>query len=116
MKSIHPNSVSAYWQGRLELFGKRHQKVIAALRAARSPLTDREVMIACGFSDPNAVRPRITELVDAEIVLEVDAVTCPVTRKTVRRVKLATREAQSELPLAELLTPAVSAELNRRAS
>lgn len=111
MNSIHPNSIAAYWEGRLDLFGKRHQQVLRALRLARGPLTDREVMIALGFSDPNAVRPRITELVDAGVLVEVDSVECPVTGKRVRRVKAATREAQAEFALDDVLTPAVLSSL-----
>jgi hypothetical protein len=110
-KSIHPNSVAAYWQGRLDLFGKRHQQVLRALRAARGPLTDREVMIALGFGEPNAVRPRITELIDAGVLVEVDSVECPMTRKRVRRVKAATRSVHAEFALEEVLTPAVRAKI-----
>jgi len=101
VNSIHLNSIAAYWQGRDDLFGKRHQKVLAVLRASSSSLTDREVMVRCGFSDPNAVRPRITELVSAEIVVEVGSVACPVTGKTVRLVKLAKpRPAQLDFDVA----------------
>ena len=99
MKAIHPNSVAAYWEGRTDQFGKRTQAIIGVLRNARGPLTDREVMTALRFSDPNAVRPRLTELVDAGLAIQVCDVRCPVTGKTVRLVKLATRETQRELQL-----------------
>ena len=99
MNSIHPNSIAAYWEGRTDQFGKRTQAIIGVLRNARGPLTDREVMTALRFSDPNAVRPRLTELVDAGLVIQVGDVRCPVTGKTVRLVKLATRETQRELQL-----------------
>jgi predicted transcriptional regulator len=115
MKAIHPNSVAAYWQGRDDLFGKRLQKVIAALRASRDPLTDREVMVRLGFADPNAVRPRISELVDAGIAQETGRVLCPVTRKTVRFVRLApAREVQADFFLKEVLTPALLRKINQK--
>ncbi len=111
MKAIHPNSVAAYWTGSLDLFGKRHKKVLEALRAARGPRTDREVMVACGFADPNSVRPRITELLEAGILWESGSVECPVTRREVRLVALATREAQAEFALGDVLTTRVLEEL-----
>ena len=98
MSGIHPNSVQAYWQGDVSLFGKRHQQVIAALRAMGAA-TDREVMLRLGFQDPNSVRPRITELVEQGVIIEVGSATCPVTHKTVRIIKLAAREAQAEFDL-----------------
>ena len=106
MNGIHPNSVRAYWEGRDELFGKRHQKVIAALRRSGTS-SDREVMIACGFADMNSVRPRITELIEVGIVEPHGDIICPVTKKRVRLVRLAKREAQAEFDLGSALTPKV---------
>jgi hypothetical protein len=115
VKSIHPNSVLAFWQGRDDLFGKRHQKVIAVLRTHTYAMTDRMVMNACGFFDPNAVRPRITELVEAGVVVEAGNTECPITHKTVRLVKLAKpKPAQAEFQLGDVVTPAVVETLNQR--
>lgn len=114
MNAIHPNSVLAYWQGNDELFGKRHQKVIACLRRSLGQ-TDREVMIALGFGDMNAVRPRISELVEAGIVVEVGNTVCPITKKRVRLVSLAKpKPAQAEFELGAVITPAVVETLNQR--
>ena len=113
---MHPNSVQAYWEGSIELFGKRHKQVIQTLRACRVPMTDREVMTACGFADPNQVRPRLTELVEAGIVEEVGTTICPITHKTVRLAKLAKREVQAEFDLGDVLTPRVMQTINRKAS
>ena len=110
MKTIHPNSVAAYWEGREELFGKRHRIVLAIFRAARGPLTDREAMLAAGKTDPNFVRPRITELIAAGILDEVGSTVCPITRKTVRRVALHVRETQRELTFPEAVVEAILAE------
>lgn len=49
-----------------------------------------------GFPEPNAVRPRITELIAAGFLQEVGEKRCPVTRKTVRVVDVP-RPAQREL-------------------
>ena len=115
MNRIHSNSVASYWQGSLDLFGKRHQQVIRALRASALPMTDREVMIALGFSDPNCVRPRLSELIDAGLAYECGDRECPVTRKRVRLVRLVTREAQAEFEMGEVLTEKVIDDLRRKA-
>ena len=97
------------------MFGKRTQLVVAILRASAGPMTDREVMVRAGFTDPNAVRPRITELVDAKIAMECkESVTCPVTKKTVRLVKLVPRAVQTEFDITRAITPEVVATLNER--
>ncbi len=80
------------------MFSKREQLCIAALRR-RQPLTDREVMIACGFSEPNQVRPRLTALKDAGVIVECGSTKCPVTSKTVRLVRMAPKEQQTDLPI-----------------
>ncbi len=106
---IHEHSILAYWEGREDLIPKRTRLVVGVLRNARGPLTDREVMTSLGFVDPNAVRPRITELVDAGIASEVDRVECPITRKTVRRVKLVRLKAEPEFDFVRTLAPVVNA-------
>ena len=116
MRSIHPNSVAAYWQGNEELFGQRHQKVIAALRASAISLTDREIMIRCGFTDMNAVRPRITELIDCGIAIPCGSIECPITHKTVRKVQLRKFEPQPQFEMTEILTPSVVAKLSQRSA
>lgn len=83
---MHPNSLLAYHQGRTDLFSKRQQGVLAVL--AKGPATDREIMIALERTDPNAVRPRVTELLAAGVLEEAGQRTDPMTRKTVRIVKL----------------------------
>lgn len=117
MKTIHLNSITAYWQGRTDLFNKRHRLIIGIFQSAHSPITDREAMIAARAADPNFVRPRITELIEAGILEESGSRVCPVTGKTVRLVKLRVRETQRELALApEQVATVAAGVVERRAS
>lgn len=84
MPGVHANSITAF-HGEQPKLSKRAKAVLAWIEE-HGPHTDREVMAGMGFTEPNAVRPRITELVDARHLEEVGNVTCPVTGKTVRRV------------------------------
>ena len=81
---IHANSIQAYHAEKPKL--SRRATAILAYITEHGPHTDREVMRGMGFAEPNAVRPRITELVDAGLLMEVGDVTCPTTHKRVRRV------------------------------
>lgn len=83
---MHANSLSAYHSEEVKL-SKRAEAVLAWIQL-HGPHTDREVMQGMGFAEPNAVRPRITELIDAGRLMEVGDVRCPVTGKTVRRVDI----------------------------
>lgn len=81
--AMHPHSVQAYREERPALQA-REREVLEVVRTF-GPMTDREVMECCGYREPNAVRPRITGLIDAGLLVEHDRVRCPVTGKTVRR-------------------------------
>lgn len=61
--------------------------------AAHGPATDREVMRGLGFVEPNAVRPRISELIDARLVVECGERVCATTGQRVRVVRAALAEA-----------------------
>lgn len=84
----HPNSTAALageqQNGRL---GRRAEAVLAALRTCASPPTDRDLAEKLGFADLNAVRPRITELIELGLVVEMPSIACPVTGKTVRTTR-----------------------------
>jgi hypothetical protein len=62
----------------------RTQAILAVYRGSMAPLTDREVAERLGFTEMNAVRPRITELIKAQLVTEVYDVPDHVTGKKVR--------------------------------
>lgn len=83
--NTHSNSVESFaGERRNGRIGRRSEAVLLALRSLPTPPTDRQVAEALGFVDLNAVRPRITELIEAGLAVEVGAVSCPVTGKTVR--------------------------------
>ena len=60
---VHKHSAEAYHQA-LPGLNSRSLLILAWLRQ-HGPATDRQVMRGMGFSEPNAVRPRLTELIDA---------------------------------------------------
>ena len=64
----------------------RRAAAILAWLAAHGPATDREVMRGLGFVEPNAVRPRISELIDAGLVAECGERVCATTGQRVRVV------------------------------
>ena len=108
---MHANSLLAFHQGKQELFSKRELEVLVALRKLGSA-TDREVMIACDFTDMNSVRPRLTELIKDGVIEECGMKMDPVTDRQVRLVRvkadprLPRRERTSQvwldLPLAQI--------------
>ncbi len=89
-QAVHEHSIAAYSQGEAT-FSRRALQVLAWIRA-NGRASDRQVMEGLGFREPNAVRPRITELIDRGALLEVGSTTCPVTGKTVRLVNLPARQ------------------------
>lgn len=85
VRRVHPNSAQAYHDSAPEL-SERAAAVLAVYRRATHPLTDRDVKDALGFSDMNAVRPRITELVESGLLRECGRVKDSITGKMVRVV------------------------------
>lgn len=86
MTGVHANSIAAYRAEETKL--SRRALTILAWITEHGPHTDRQVMQGMGFTEPNSVRPRITELIDAGKLMEVGDVTCPVTGRNVRRVDI----------------------------
>lgn len=87
---IRQHSIEAYHQERPKL--SRRALAVLDWIELHPKVTDREVMRGLGFSDMNAVRPRVTELIEAGRLVEVGERVCPVTRKTVRTVDLSLDE------------------------
>lgn len=92
---MHRHSLDAYLAEKLRLSERARTIYLWVLEHGRA--TDREIMRGLGFTDPNKVRPRVTELVDACLLAEVAERRDPETGKTVRVVDL--RKHQWELEL-----------------
>jgi len=88
-RKLHRNSMDAYHaRGAGRSRSKRTRLIVDYLRVA-GPSTDRQVMRGLELPDMNAVRPRITEAIDAGFLREVDSVRCDVTGRPVRVVEVA---------------------------
>jgi len=86
--NVHINSLKAYHTEHDKL-SKRARAIHEFLQLHAGPYTDRQIMGFMGFTEPNAVRPRITEMVKVGLLHEVGDVKCSVTNKTVRLVQAA---------------------------
>jgi len=93
---IHDNSREAFHEEHDKL-GRRAQAVLDWVKA-HGPCTDRDVMRGLGFTDGNAVKPRISELVQRGLLEELHTkAICPITHKRVRLVRAATEPKQQEM-------------------
>lgn len=88
-KNVHFNSMEAYHMGRHELFSRRQRAILGALEDIGSG-SDREICNHLKLPDMNAVRPRITEMIDAGLLEEVGNTADPITNRTVRVVAIKT--------------------------
>lgn len=95
---LHENSLSAYYAGRLEVFPRRTVEILGALSQV-GRATDRQVCEHLGFTDMNAVRPRLTELVKSGVVEEVGRVLDPTTDRHVRLLRIIPRHASEQMAL-----------------
>ena len=98
-RTVHPNSLAAYHQGNTAAFTRREQEILGAL-ALRGSQTDREIRDALGFPDMNAVRPRITELIERGVLAECGRITDACTGKTVRKVGIRQPQDRAQLSFA----------------
>ena len=85
---MHDNSREVIRDER-KRFSDRSAAILVAFRESRAPMTDREVMLKFGWNDPNKVRPRITELIDAGLLNECGKTMDESTGKSVRLVEVA---------------------------
>jgi hypothetical protein len=79
----HPNSRTSLKQTDKE---QRQRQILDVLTRERKAMTDREIMRYLGFTDPNMVRPRITELLAAGTIREAGNKFDSGTLRTVRTV------------------------------
>ena len=85
---MHANSGAA--RPEIETLSDRETLIVDHLRHhGRS--TDRQICVALDFADMNAIRPRVSELLDRGILVEDGSTIDGVTRKTVRLVRIANR-------------------------
>ncbi len=86
--TVHANSLACYHSLNI---GDRAQAVLRVYVEATHPMTDREVMRRMGFTDPNQVRPRTTELVEGGLLEECGTTIDKETGKPVRLCRPAGR-------------------------
>lgn len=79
---MHEHSLKAYTTSQTMLAGR--QAEVYEWLISNGPATDREVMQGLGYRDMNAVRPRLSELIEKGMIGEVGERACEVTGKTVR--------------------------------
>jgi hypothetical protein len=83
---IHQNSIKAY---RELSKSERCQAIFRVYDVHQRPLTDRQVKDYLGFSEMNAVRPRISEMIQQGVLVEcINKEKDHVTGKTVRLVRI----------------------------
>lgn len=86
---MHQNSLAAWHAGeRAGFFNERELEVLQAYHNAGRPLRDREVQAMCEYAEVAKVQPRISDLVDKGVLIEVGRKRCPVTGKGVRTCEI----------------------------
>lgn len=91
MSHVHANSIAAYYEGNSDAFNRRETEILRVLgKLGRA--TDRAIRDALGFPDMNAVRPRITELIECGVLHSPANTVDPVTGRTVRLVSIVSPE------------------------
>ena len=93
---IHTNSITAYWNGRHK-FSKRECEILGWMLQNPAPTTDRNIKSALRYADMNSIRPRVTELIKKGCIEECDTVTCKVTGKRVRVIRVRETKPQTEM-------------------
>ena len=96
--TIHANSLAAYHDGELGAFTKRQREILGVLGGTGPKITDRTCMKLLGYTDMNAVRPRITELIKKGVLRESGQISCPETKKKVRQFSIAPLDNGDYLP------------------
>lgn len=82
---MHGNSLAAFRD--LDIGQRKMQILSVHVRSCRA-LTDRDVARRLGMADMNGVRPRITEMIDAEILRQSGSTVDEETGRTVRLVEV----------------------------
>lgn len=85
--SMHVNSIAAYHEEKAKL-NKRAGIIFEFLATHPVAHTDRQIMTALHYAEPNAVRPRITEMIKVGLLQEFGSARCEVTGRPVRLVQI----------------------------
>jgi hypothetical protein len=83
VKAIHQNSTRSLNEERASGSSEGFRFAIWKLLCEKA-MTDRELMLELGTSDPNNIRPEVTRLKQDGLVLECGKRICAVTKKQVR--------------------------------
>lgn len=84
--NVHKNSIKTYHEERPRL-SLRCGNILSVMMDGVER-TDRQIKDLLGLPDMNNVRPRITELLDQDFLIETGVKKCEVTQKSVRLVKV----------------------------
>jgi hypothetical protein len=83
---MHRNSLEC-WRQEAPQLGQRALAILEYIKVHPGK-TDRQIMSGMGFRERNSVQPRITELLNKQIIREAGNVPCDVTRKRVRTLEV----------------------------
>lgn len=89
MKAIHANSRLSLYENEIRGKGDTYRTKIYNLLADKDiPMTDRQIINALHVTDVNNIRPEITRLKQAGLLIEAGKAKCCETGKTVRMVRV----------------------------
>lgn len=97
---MHINSLIAFSEERKAL-NDRCQRILLVVEEFPNS-TDRDILSELGKSDPNYVRPRITELIRRGLVMETGSTTCKVSGRKCRTLGLPKFEHEGQLKMFDL--------------
>ena len=97
MRSMHINSLLAFDEERAKL-NDRCQRILRVIEKYPNS-TDRDILAELGQTDPNYVRPRITELIRRGLVVETGATICAVSGRKCRTIGLPKFEHEGQLKM-----------------
>jgi len=86
-RDVHANSIKAYSEDRIKL-SKRARLILEYLGTLSAAKTDRQIQTGMGYRELGMVQPRITELEDCGMILELGQVVSQNTGKTVRQMAI----------------------------
>lgn len=95
---IHRNSLLADREMKYKK-GCRHNQILQVFHITGRPMTDREIKNFLRVDDMNAVRPRITELIDDGRLVECGEAKDVITGKTVRLTRMVRPEERTQMAL-----------------